>query len=129
MPNYVLDCRIFFSDLPNAENAFNHIKALAEHSAAHSVHVGNDIEGSWARLHDCKADENNGDTSLCADIQLFTLAVPEQPGGEVIAWTAGETVSIGDVRSYEGTNYSCLQGHTTQAGWEPPNVPALWQVV
>nr|WP_326647068.1 MULTISPECIES: carbohydrate-binding protein [unclassified Streptosporangium] len=25
--------------------------------------------------------------------------------------------------------YRCLQGHTAYAGWEPPNVPALWQRV
>src|ERR1700722_2038412 len=25
--------------------------------------------------------------------------------------------------------YKCLQAHTSQVGWEPPNVPALWQRV
>lgn len=30
---------------------------------------------------------------------------------------------------YDGTEYSCLQAHTSQTGWEPPNVPALWEVV
>ncbi|WP_448318897.1 carbohydrate-binding protein, partial [Streptomyces sp. CO7] len=23
--------------------------------------------------------------------------------------------------------YRCLQQHQAQGGWEPPNVPALWQ--
>jgi chitinase len=25
--------------------------------------------------------------------------------------------------------YRCLQSHTSLVGWEPPNVPALWQLV
>ena len=32
----------------------------------------------------------------------------------------------GDLRTYEGTTYSCVLAHTTQLGWEPPVVPALW---
>ncbi|WP_420713337.1 carbohydrate-binding protein, partial [Streptomyces sp. NRRL WC-3549] len=28
-----------------------------------------------------------------------------------------------------GASYRCLQGHQAQAGWTPPNVPALWQRV
>ncbi|WP_349290090.1 carbohydrate-binding protein [Thermoanaerobacterium thermosaccharolyticum] len=24
--------------------------------------------------------------------------------------------------------YKCIQAHTSLVGWEPPNVPALWQV-
>ena len=30
--------------------------------------------------------------------------------------------------TYNGGTYTCLQGHTSQTGWEPPNVPALWQL-
>ena len=29
--------------------------------------------------------------------------------------------------SYQGINYKCINGHTSQVGWEPPNVPSLWQ--
>jgi len=31
--------------------------------------------------------------------------------------------------SYNGHNYQCLQAHTSLVGWEPPNVPALWQAL
>lgn len=27
---------------------------------------------------------------------------------------------------YDGILYRCIQPHTSQEGWEPPNVPALW---
>lgn len=43
-------------------------------------------------------------------------------------WAAGETYYIGDIRLYEDVLYKCKQLHTAQEGWEPPNVPALWEV-
>ena len=30
---------------------------------------------------------------------------------------------------YDGKLYRCEQAHTSQTGWEPPNVPALWTEV
>ena len=39
-----------------------------------------------------------------------------------------QAVVVGDLRMYNGTQYRCRQAHTTQAGWEPTNVPALWEV-
>jgi len=48
------------------------------------------------------------------------------PTGGAMEWVAGEQVNVGDQRTYQGTTYTVLQAHTTQAGWEPPNVPALW---
>ena len=36
--------------------------------------------------------------------------------------------SVGDVRTYEGVPYKCVQAHDASAnpGWTPPSVPALW---
>lgn len=50
------------------------------------------------------------------------------PPATAAPWKAGETVKAGDLRSYGGVVYKCIQSHTTQAGWEPPAVPALWAV-
>lgn len=44
-------------------------------------------------------------------------------------WAAGVQYGIGDLVNYQGTQYECIQAHTSQAGWEPPNVPALWFAV
>ena len=41
-------------------------------------------------------------------------------------WAAGTTYAAGATVTYNGASYRALQGHTAQAGWEPPNVPALW---
>ena len=45
------------------------------------------------------------------------------------AWAA-DTEYTAQVRvRYEGKLYRCEQSHTSQAGWEPPEVPALWTEV
>ncbi|NUR85995.1 MAG: dioxygenase [Nonomuraea sp.] len=47
------------------------------------------------------------------------------PGGGT--WAAGTSYATGATVTYGGSTYRCIQGHTAQVGWEPPNVPALWQ--
>ncbi|MFF4418198.1 M28 family peptidase [Streptosporangium sp. NPDC001559] len=44
-------------------------------------------------------------------------------------WAAWKTYATGDVVTYGGSSYRCIQGHTAYPGWEPPNVPALWQKI
>lgn len=47
---------------------------------------------------------------------------------EAAPWTVGEVVTAGDLRTYEGTVYQCLQPHTTQADWTPVAAVSLWTV-
>jgi chitodextrinase len=49
--------------------------------------------------------------------------------GHFPAWQAGHAYAVGDRVSYAGHDYQCLQAHTSLTGWEPPNVPALWQAL
>ncbi len=49
---------------------------------------------------------------------------------EARVWQAGVDYAVGDEVAYpdaDGSFFSCLQAHTSLAGWEPPNVPALWK--
>lgn len=62
-----------------------------------------------------------------ADVPALFL-VYRANAGDVLAWVAGESVVVGTLRTYNGTTYQCIQGHVTQEDWQPPNVPALWQV-
>lgn len=55
-----------------------------------------------------------------------TPTTPPVPGG---SWTAGRAYQVGDQVTYGGVTYRCRQAHTAIPGWEPPNVPALWQQV
>ena len=43
-------------------------------------------------------------------------------------WQPDTDYATGAECTYEGRTYTCLQGHTSQAGWEPPNVPSLWKL-
>ncbi|WP_064741923.1 glycosyl hydrolase family 18 protein [Hamadaea tsunoensis] len=49
--------------------------------------------------------------------------------GSYPAWTANHAYAAGDLVTYGGHTYKCLQPHTSLVGWEPPNVPALWQLI
>jgi hypothetical protein len=54
---------------------------------------------------------------------------PVGDGGAVPEWQDQTDYEVGDRVTYQGTEYECLQAHTSQVGWEPPNVPALWSEV
>jgi predicted carbohydrate-binding protein with CBM5 and CBM33 domain len=42
-------------------------------------------------------------------------------------WRANTPYAVGSTVTYGGATYRCIQAHTSLPGWEPPNVPALWQ--
>ena len=44
-------------------------------------------------------------------------------------WAAGVAYSVDDEVQYLGDTYRCRQAHTSIVGWEPPNVPALWELI
>jgi chitinase/chitodextrinase len=44
------------------------------------------------------------------------------------AWAPNVWYNVNDTVTYGGSTYKCLQAHTSLTGWEPPNVPALWQL-
>jgi hypothetical protein len=52
-------------------------------------------------------------------------ALAETPG--LTAWQAGVSYTLPSERTYQGRLYRLLQAHTSQAAWNPPAVPALWQ--
>jgi chitin-binding protein len=56
-----------------------------------------------------------------------TTPPPPPPAGGT--WAAGTAYAVGSTVTYGGATYRCLQAHTALPGWEPPNVPALWQRV
>lgn len=53
------------------------------------------------------------------------------PEDAVRVWGAGVDYIVGDEVAYPDENsllYECLQAHTSQEGWEPPLLPALWKL-
>lgn len=55
--------------------------------------------------------------------------VTESPPSETQEWATGVAYAVNDEVTYQGTTYRCLQAHTSIVGWQPPNVPALWQAI
>ncbi len=49
--------------------------------------------------------------------------VSDEVGDE---WQVGVAYSVGDVVLYDGDEYECIQGHTSQSDWTPPATPTLW---
>jgi hypothetical protein len=47
----------------------------------------------------------------------------------VDSWAPNRPYATGQVVSYNGTRYRCLQAHTSILGWEPANVAALWKSI
>lgn len=45
----------------------------------------------------------------------------------IIPWEQGGSYAIGDLRTYSGSLYQCIQAHTADdPSWTPPNVSSLW---
>lgn len=61
------------------------------------------------------------------------VSLPDEDALEAVelfpAWEIERLCKVGERLRYGGKLYRCEQEHTSQAGWEPPNVPALWTEV
>ena len=60
-----------------------------------------------------------------------SLSDEEALGGVELfpAWAADTSYTLNVRVRCGGKLYKCVQAHTSQAGWEPPKVPALWTEV
>ncbi|MET8007426.1 carbohydrate-binding protein [Nonomuraea glycinis] len=71
-------------------------------------------------------------TSLALTVSGLATIAPAAYGAAVVAapaWTAWTPYTVGTRVTHNGVDYECLQSHTSQPGWEPNVVPALWKVV
>ena len=60
-----------------------------------------------------------------------SLSDEEALGGVELfpAWAAGTAYALDERVRCGGKLYKCVQAHTSQAGWEPPDTTALWTEV
>ena len=71
--------------------------------------------------------------ALRALIEKGSASLPDEDALEAVelfpAWAAGMDYAM-DVRVRYGDKlYKCVQAHTSQAQWTPPDTPALWTAV
>jgi len=66
--------------------------------------------------------------AIAALVLLFALAAPAATVNcsAVPAWAPNTSYTAGQLVTYSGSEYKCIQSHTSLTGWEPPNVQALW---
>ena len=59
--------------------------------------------------------------------------IPEIEAYDVVwlypRWTEDGQYATGKVWEYNENLYRCRQAHSGQAGYEPPNTPALWELI
>ncbi|MGW4469944.1 glycosyl hydrolase family 18 protein [Nonomuraea sp. NPDC004354] len=63
-----------------------------------------------------------------APASAYGAATSTSSAAAFAAWAPWTAYTAGTRVTYNGVEYECLQSHTSQPGWEPPNVPALWKV-
>lgn len=61
-------------------------------------------------------------------VMLFGLLPLSASAADRGAWAPNVSYALNDTATYGGQTYKIIQPHTSLLGWEPPNVPALWQV-
>lgn len=77
---------------------------------------------TWERLQKLRANIERA-AALLNDTDALDSA-------EMFAeWMPDTEYAVGDRRRHGDLLYKCRQAHTSQAGWEPNAVPALWSVI
>ncbi|MCA1292782.1 sugar-binding protein [Paenibacillus sp. alder61] len=64
---------------------------------------------------------------LAVFLSTWFTAPPSASAAARGAWAPNTAYAVNDTVTYSGSTYTCLQAHTSLAGWEPPNAPALWK--
>jgi hypothetical protein len=67
-------------------------------------------------------------SSMTAGARILAQWVAEicpGPTPAIPGWRPGVAYFAGSVVQHDAV-YKCLQAHTSQRGWEPPNAPQLW---
>jgi len=69
--------------------------------------------------------------AIAAMLMLATTAQCATVSCSGVAAWSGNSVpyATGALVTYNGSEYKCLQGHTSQPGWDPVTVPALWSLI
>ena len=65
--------------------------------------------------------------SLAVAVILVLASLPMF--SQAPAWQPNTAFAVNARVTFGGAEFRCLQAHTSLVGWEPPNVPALWQPV
>ncbi|MBK9357711.1 MAG: hypothetical protein IPN08_10045 [Bacteroidales bacterium] len=94
--------------------------------------VGEHVQVGWMRIYNnikyevIQAHQTQSDWTPPATPTLWKIYVDPT---QTTVWTYPVGYVVNQLVTYNGHTYKCLQAHTSQAGWTPTAVPALWQMV
>lgn len=94
--------------------------------------VGEQVEVGWMRIYEgeqyevIQAHQTQSDWTPPTTPTLWNVYIDWEQGQE---WAYPVNYNIGDEVIYLDNVYTCRQAHTSQAGWTPSAVPALWQLI
>lgn len=94
-------------------------------SGVTSPYVHSGLTASSTHTYAVRAKNSAGSSAFSSGVSATTQSSSTT---SYPPWAAGVAYKVGDGVSYSGVNYTCLQAHTSEVGWEPPNAPALWSV-
>lgn len=85
------------------------------------------VDSQWPEYVDQRDETIEEQAAIISEISdILTDEQAETMPQLYPEWQVGTEYAIGKRVRYEGKLYRCVQAHTSQEGWEPPNVPALW---
>ena len=85
------------------------------------------MQAQYERTRPLTAEEV---TAMLIRQQINTLTVDDNTALRMVEfypeWVEGQAYTAGYKVQHGGKLWRCVQAHTSQAGWEPENTPALW---
>ena len=67
--------------------------------------------------------------SVSSNAHASTTATSTSSTSQVQPWSIGITYNPGDLVTYQGQTYQCTESTLSLEGWQPPNVPAVWEPI
>ena len=97
---------------------------------ADGINVSATVRDGGGEVHLVSEGDDGSWTRLGAQVEslahLWQLIDEHLPAPAYPEWTTQVAYAVGDRVTYLGETYEAIQAHTSQSGWEPPNVPSLW---
>lgn len=78
----------------------------------------------------CVRQAHTSQIDYTPDLVLALFQVWRENADTLLAWIASERVEVGWHRTYNGSEYECIQAHITQGDWTPvATLGVLWAAV
>jgi hypothetical protein len=133
---YVNDDQVMDSGMENVVIGDNFDDFLQKTETGVTIQNTEPLPASGEEVLGGKIYTHSGSLVICRQTHFRTADHPtgvpalfmtyRASGSGILDWIANEQVSVGDIRSYSGQDYTVIQSHVTQSDWTPPTVPALW---